>query len=209
MPLVYQHTINSHSRLGIWHITEPESFFRQQVPLLQPVAHSRKRLQHLAGRYLLRRLFPEIALETIAAAPGRKPFLPNESHHFSISHCGHHAAVIASTTQQAGIDIEIAMPKIMALAPKFLRPDEETLLQQYREILQPIAGTTLLWSAKEALFKWYARGGIDFKEHLHIQHIEGNNKEGILNAAFRKDGILQLQLPYVFFDNLVLTWVLA
>ena len=47
-----------------------------------------KRLQHLAGRYLLYALFDDFPLEEIVIADTRKPFLENEKYHFSISHCG-------------------------------------------------------------------------------------------------------------------------
>jgi len=57
LALVYQHNINETTRLAVWHITEPESFFLKKVPLKKDVSHPHKRLQHLAGRYLLSFLF--------------------------------------------------------------------------------------------------------------------------------------------------------
>jgi hypothetical protein len=57
MAIFYQHNINQHTRLGIWQLQEPEQFFLQKVPLKKEVTHPHKRLQHLAGRYLLTHLF--------------------------------------------------------------------------------------------------------------------------------------------------------
>ena len=88
MPLVYQQNINPFTKLGVWHINEPESFFISEVPLQREITHPHKRLQHLAGRYLLKALFPGFPYELIKVADTRKPFLENEAYHFSISHCG-------------------------------------------------------------------------------------------------------------------------
>jgi len=59
VPLFYQHTINATTKLGIWQIEEEESFFLAKVPLQRNITHPHKRLQHLAGRYLLQYLFPD------------------------------------------------------------------------------------------------------------------------------------------------------
>ena len=120
MPLFYQHNINETSKLAVWHITEPEEFFLRSVPLKRDVSHAQKRLQHLAGRYLLRELFPDFPLEEILIADTRKPYLADEKYHFSISHFGHYAAAIASRTSRVGVDIEKASPTIEKIRNKFL-----------------------------------------------------------------------------------------
>ena len=97
MPLFYQHNINESTKLAIWHITEAEDFFLEKVPLKRDVSHPQKRLQHLAGRYLLTELFADFPLEEILIADTRKPFLADEKYHFSISHCGQYAAAIVSS----------------------------------------------------------------------------------------------------------------
>src|SRR5438270_10925403 len=103
MPMFYQHTINDTTKLGLWHIAETESFFLQKVPLKRDITHWLKRLQHLAGRYLLQELFPGFPHHLIEIADTRKPFLPNEEYHFSISHCGEYAAAIVSKHDRVGI----------------------------------------------------------------------------------------------------------
>ncbi len=164
MPLFYQHNINPGTKLGIWHIVEPEPFFLEKVPLKKDVSHPFKRLQHLAGRWLLPLLFDDFPLEEILIADTRKPFLESERYHFSISHCGQFAAAIVSTTNRVGVDIESIRPRIRSLSHKFMGVDEE------RMIGDDISDEwlTLVWSAKESLFKWYGRGEVDFKKHMHL-----------------------------------------
>ncbi|HMO32572.1 MAG TPA: 4'-phosphopantetheinyl transferase superfamily protein [Lacibacter sp.] len=206
MPLVYQHTINNNTRLGVWRITEPETFFRERVPLLLDVKHPHKRLQHLAGRYLLAELHPGFPVNEICIADSRKPYLPDNRLHFSISHCGYFAAAIVSTKQQVGIDIEVPTATIFKIAQKFLRDEETRLLQERMSSGQLLETITLLWSAKETLFKWHGKGGIDFRKHLHVQQVTGNNEEGRISASFEKENPVTLTLDYRIFEELLLTW---
>src|SRR5258708_34348916 len=94
MPLFYQHNINEETKLGIWLIGEPESFFLEKVPLKRDVSHPFKRLQHLAGGYLLSFLFPDFPLAAIRISVSRHPFLESEKYDFTISPFGRYAETI-------------------------------------------------------------------------------------------------------------------
>lgn len=209
MPLVYQHTINSNTKLGLWRIEETEEFFLAKVPLKRDVTHPHKRLQHLAGRYLLPSLFKDFPLEEILIADTRKPFLPDEQYHFSISHCGNYAAAIASSDQRVGIDIEQPTEKIFRIIHKFLNEDEKLFLNKQMSTLQLLQLATLLWSSKEAMFKWFGDGGVDFRKHLHINSIEGNDEEGKLGCSFQKLDAVSLTVKYRFMRDLVMSWVIS
>jgi phosphopantetheinyl transferase len=209
MPLVYQHTINNNTKLGLWHIQEPEEFFLKKVPLKRDVTHPHKRFQHLAGRYLLPTLFEDFPLEEILIADTRKPFLPEEQYHFSISHCGNFAAAIASSEQRVGIDIEQPTEKIFRIIHKFLNENEKNLLDEPMGTGQLLQMATLLWSSKEAMFKWYGNGGVDFKNHMHIEAIHGTGEEGKLHCQFLKQQAIPLNIHYRFMKDLVMSWVVS
>ena len=163
MPLVYQQNINDDTKLGLWRIEEPENFFLQFVPLQKKITHPHKRLQHLAGRFLLRKLFPHFPLKLIKIAETRKPFLPGEQYHFSISHCGDYAAVIVSSKYRVGVDVEWPQQKIDIVKHKFMGTKEFTVLKMMDE-RDELFKLTMAWSIKEAIFKWYGLGQLDFKE---------------------------------------------
>ena len=208
MPLYYQQNINDTTKLAVWKITEAASFFLQKVPLLTSVAHPHKQLQHLAGRYLLPFLFPDFPLELIEIADTRKPFLPGERFHFSISHSGDYAAAIVSSTTGVGIDVEMVTPRVDRIKHKFLHPEDLEKISHLKED-QLIAQLTLLWSAKEAMFKWWGKGDIDFSEVMRIQHVD-YLQEGVMEAVFtKKDFQKNLQLPYRLTDGLSIVWVVA
>jgi phosphopantetheinyl transferase (holo-ACP synthase) len=208
MPLFYQHTINPGTKLGIWQIGEPESFFLEKVPLKKDVSHPFKRLQHLAGRYLLPLLFEDFPLEEILIADTRKPFLESERYHFSISHCGQFAAAIVSSTNRVGVDIESIKPRIRALSHKFMN-ESELGDSGNDEML------TLVWSAKESIFKWYGLGEMDFRKHMQLNgKIGGVVKEGDwlrLPFVFNKGEKIDLTVEARVFDEFALTlaWVVT
>ena len=210
MPVFFQHQINETTRLGIWKIEETEEFFKGNVPQHRDVTHPHKRLQHLAGRFLLQFLFPDFPYELIQIADTKKPFLPDEQYHFSVSHCGDYAAAIVSKDSRVGIDVEVPTEKTGRLTNKFLSEDEKKIFNihpdNYRGSISNAHLPTLLWSAKEAIFKWYGDGGVDFRQHIQLQ----NQHEGAetINCFFAKSN-QQLIIHYRHFDGLVLAWVVS
>ncbi|MBC7830149.1 MAG: 4'-phosphopantetheinyl transferase superfamily protein [Chitinophagaceae bacterium] len=210
MALFYQHTINGGTKLGIWRIEEPEEFFLEKVPLKRDVSHPYKRLQHLAGRYLLPALFEDFPLQEILIADTNKPFLEDEQYHFSISHSGNFAAAIVSDHQRVGVDIELVTPRIKIIGPKFLNDAENLFLKNYEHFPGlHLELTTILWSAKESLFKWYGEGKVDFKNHMQLDGaVSFRPNEWIdLPFLFNKDNPMQLTVSARIFDGLVLAFV--
>ena len=207
MPLVYQQNINETSRLAVWHIDEPETFFLQKVMLSNSITHPHKRLQHLAGRYLLPALFEDFPLELIKIADTRKPFLPGETFHFSISHCGDYAAAIVSKTRRVGVDIEVVSEKIQKIRDKFLTGQEQEMIRQVFG-KEDIPFLTLAWSIKESMFKWYGSGGIDFKQHLQIENITVNDNQFMAQCIFQKNEPMPLKVHGLLFNNNFLTWII-
>ena len=231
MPLVYQQNINLTTKLGVWHIAETEVFFLHAVPLQTEITHPHKRLQHLAGRYLLKELYPGFPYELIRIADTRKPFLENEAYHFSISHSGHYAAVIVSTGSRVGVDVEMVTAKVHKVKHKFLSDKElqmitavmDRQLANAKEKIfndQPYltAGRysiindqliTVAWSIKESLFKWQGSSEVDFKRHLRIENIFFKDNEGIAHCKFLKGTPIALQVHFLLFNNNCISWLVS
>lgn len=211
MPLVYQQNINPFTRLGVWHITEEENFFITSVPLQRVITHPKKRLQHLAGRLLLKELFPGFPYELIKIADTRKPFLENEAYHFSISHCDAYAAVVVSSYYRVGIDIEKITAKVENIRHKFLSAEEQQRIDELQHIQQqpPFTFLTAAWSIKESLFKWYGDGEIDFIDHLQIKEIDWQDNQGIAHCTVSKTEDTALTVHCLLFNNNCLSWILS
>ena len=200
MALFYQHTINESTKLAVWHIAETESFFTEQVPVQREITHPHKRLQHLAGRYILKHLFPEFPHHLIEIADTRKPFLANEEYHFSISHCGNYAAAIVSKDKRVGIDIELSSPKVEKIKFKFLNEVEMTTLP-----VSNLQQLTRLWSAKEAVFKWSGSADVDFREHILLDKVKWDSIEG----RFIKNHPIQITVNFSSLDELTLAYIIS
>lgn len=210
MPLVYQQNINPFTKLGVWQITEPERFFIDAVPVQREITHPHKRLQHLAGRFLLKELYPGFPYELIRIADTRKPFLENEAYHFSISHCGDYAAVMVSTANRVGVDVEWITAKAEKIKHKFLSEFEQDMIIALSEGKEELYKTylTTAWSIKESLYKWYGDGEVDFIDHLHIEKIIPGST-GTADCKVVKQQPVSLTVHFTFFNNNALSWVIS
>ena len=66
---------------------------------------------------------------------------------------------------------------------------------------------TLIWSCKEAVFKWYGSGNVDFKGHLQVQHLQTlDNKLFQTAILFTKEDRL-LGLQSLIFKELCLSFL--
>ena len=146
-------------------------------------------------------------MELIQIADTRKPFLEDEAYHFSISHCGDYAAAIVSKKNRVGVDIEIPKEKILGIGYKYL--DDQELAMFKRIQADPVYLFTMAWSVKEALFKWYGSGNVDFKEHLHINHCQLHDNEFIAQCTLRKEQHLDVKVHGLFFNGNCLTWLVT
>lgn len=212
MPMVYQQNINPHTKLGVWHIKEDESFFTEQVSVQRSITHPHKRLQHLAGRFLLKELYPNFPYELIRIADTRKPFLENEAYHFSISHCGDYAAVIVSSENRVGVDVELISNKVEKVKHKFLSPGEQLMIARAfngQPADEQVKLLTLAWSVKESLYKWYGNGEMDFIEHLHINNITSNYNSGVAHCEISKTERVCLTVHFLFFNNNYISWLVS
>lgn len=216
MPLFYQHNINDSTKLAVWRITESEDFFSEKVSVQKEITHPHKRIQHLAGRYLLQILDADFPFHLIEIAESKKPLLSNGKFHFSISHCGDFAAAIISESNFVGIDVELVSPKIELVKARFLSPPELNLAATKSVELQiPNYGLptlnhhllTLFWSSKESIFKWYGKGQLSFKNNMKLNELYFKNNQGFINANFIKDERVDLKIEFKFFENLCLAWV--
>ncbi len=204
MPVFFQQDIDEATKLAIWKIEEDEAFFTKKVNVQREITHAHKRLQHLAGRYLLKSLYPDFPVALIQIADTRKPFLHDEAYHFSISHCGDYAAVIVSSKKKVGIDIEKPTEIISRIKNKFLNEEE---LSSFNECAT-IQFLTLIWSCKEAVFKWYGQGNVDFRKHILIEKINYEKQPMITSEIlFTKSTGIHLQVQSFMYEELCLSWI--
>jgi len=174
--------------LLIWEVKESIDFFLSALELnddelalaQQKYTHSSALLDWASSRYALQTLFQQPMRAFQRNAKG-KLFLPHQSDHLSISHSGTYAGVVRATVP-VGIDIQIPTPKLARIATKYI---DAARLEQLRAHRHYDDYLHIYWGIKEALFKAYGEGALQYIEHLHIESFDWQD-EGRLIAKIEK-----------------------
>ncbi len=90
-----------------------------------------------------------------------RPFL-NDDKHISITHSFEFAAVLISDLE-AGVDIEINREKIVNIQHRFVNTEVDSLSDE--DLVKQL---TVIWGAKESMYKTYPYGGLSFHNHIGI-----------------------------------------
>ncbi|MFD1315267.1 4'-phosphopantetheinyl transferase superfamily protein [Namhaeicola litoreus] len=90
-----------------------------------------------------------------------KPFL-QDGKYISITHSHNFSGIVVSD-HEVGIDIEKNRPKIVNIQDKFVNTEVDSLSDE--DLVKQL---TVVWGAKEAMYKMYPFGGMSFKQHIAI-----------------------------------------
>ena len=182
MPLykTIQHSANT--KILIWKITESLEELSNSIilePLNQERVTSMKSTVHKCAFLSVRKLLQEInhTDSDLYYDQFGKPHLKNENF-ISITHSHQFSALIISN-KKVGIDIELQREKILSIANKF---SLETLNQNHKE--NYIKKLTVIWGAKEAIFKIKNETGISFKNHIQVNPFELTENKTIASLNF-------------------------
>ena len=184
MPLHQRVNIDEQTQILIWHIEEPLEQLKKDLKLVKADEirlQKRKILSHQKEFLASRRLLLEagIPLHFLIHDPNGIPRLES-GQQLSISHTKTLAG-IALGPKPLGIDIEVFRPKIRRIATRFLHADETFVLNGD----QVIEKLTLIWTAKEALYKALNQKGIIFSEQLLVTPFQWGDKKGSAKVFFQ------------------------
>ncbi len=159
-------------------------------------------LHWLASRVLLAACFPNSQV-ILHKDERNKPMLEVDGlpYFVSISHAHHYACVLLSKTQKVGVDIEKIDERVNRVRTKFLRPDEY-FFGDTESAIYP----TIIWSAKESLYKHYGLKELDFKAHLRILPFTYDDAVLEITGVVSKPTPHNQLLAVRCFDNCVLTY---
>ncbi|MHA4893499.1 4'-phosphopantetheinyl transferase family protein [Pedobacter sp. PWIIR3] len=213
MPVVFNKNIDEDTILAVWKIEETEE---QLISGLQLKKHeldviasfnSGKRLLHwLSTRVLLRTMLNTSEYINCQMDEHGKPYLPNLGYHISLSHSYDYASVIVGKTRKVGVDIELIKHKIKTIKHKFLSDLE---LAQ-KQIGDNVNGLYVCWCAKEAIYKWHGKKGLEFKQHIHIQPFKLKERGELTAAVELPEANRQLTVHYFkMADDYMLGYVVA
>jgi 4'-phosphopantetheinyl transferase len=199
MPVVFSKKIDDQTILSVWKIEETEAELlsglqlkEHELQIIDTLSTGKRALHWLSTRLLLRTMLNTADYIDCQMDEHGKPYLVNSDTHISLSHSYDYAAVMISKDKKVGVDIELIKMKIKSIKHKFLSDLE---LAQ-KQIGDNINGLYVCWCAKEAIYKWHGKKGLEFRQHIHIKPFKLKN-EGVLNAVVElPEGMQALTVNY-------------
>jgi 4'-phosphopantetheinyl transferase len=130
--------------------------------MLQTMKAPKRRKEWIASRQLLCRIRQGYSIHYTAH---RKPYLSPSGIGFSISHSSVYAGIALSDTHgNIAIDIETVQERVANVAPKFMNEAEAASAAGSSYLKY----CTVIWCAKEAIYKITENGSLDFSKHYQI-----------------------------------------
>lgn len=167
MSLVLKRNIDPHTTLAIWKMEETtDELLKAAIPIPEHLHNEQRQREWISSRLLLKEIAPQssITYNTFGA-----PQLSN-GYAISISHSPSYCCMLVSK-KKAAIDLELITTKAERVSAKFMHQEEQSLI--YDNVEQ----STLIWCAKECLFKLHQKGNLIFKEDLRIHRITTSTLE--------------------------------
>ncbi|MBC7382524.1 MAG: 4'-phosphopantetheinyl transferase superfamily protein [Bacteroidia bacterium] len=209
MPIFLQKKIEPDILLALWHITETNAelknllskdFFERDMHLKMDNAAAS---HYLASRVLLNQQFKDVPVH-LHKNKFNKPLLELSGipYHVSITHSHHFAGIILSKNLEVGMDLEKTDERINRVAHKFMNEKEVSFAGKEDQVVEK----TIIWSAKETLYKIYGEKELDFKLHLHIKKFVLNTQGSIQTVIKKDDYIGHFNVYYKCFKEFILTY---
>lgn len=140
---------------------------------------SKKETEDAGKQALIHSLFPD-EVNTWSYEESGKPYFNFRPEALSFSHSADVIACQISKTITCGIDVQHYREKIIRVAEKYLNEKELQFISVVPET-DKIKTLTAMWSCKEALYKMYGKGFIDYINRFSIQPFEP--KSGMVTAT--------------------------
>ncbi|WP_047247154.1 4'-phosphopantetheinyl transferase family protein [Maribacter thermophilus] len=169
MPVYKTITVNKDTSIAIWKVEETEEFLSKGIRLCKKcqirydgMKSEMHRRAFLSIRHLLA-LYGYVDHDLFYDEVG-KPHL-RDGNFISITHSHNFTAIIISKREEVGIDIEMQREKILRIAHKFTPFEEYKSLANVEAVIRKL---TIVWGAKESLYKIYGQQGISFLHHIIV-----------------------------------------
>ena len=206
MPLYKTITPNANTTVFIWKIEASFDELSEEIELTQ---RSKKRLFsmkseiHQRGFLSIRHLLKEAGYtdHDLYYDTKGKPHL-SDGKYISITHSFTFSALIISTIP-VGIDVEMNREKIRIIQHKFVNFERGFINKDDDYVAQ----LTVIWGAKESLYKIYPHGGLTFKNDIDINSfaIADKRTTGYIKAL---DWDKQYDIRYEQIENFTLVYAL-
>ena len=192
------------SIIGVWKVAENEDSLWELIDdrfrdeKLLNIQNDKNRILGIAVRVLLSKILNDydIPCGNLKKDEYGKPYLEDSDYSVSFSHTKNFVAVILSKNNFIGIDIETKMNQAFRIKSKFLSAKELI------EVKNNERKATILWSAKEAIYKAYGKKELIFKKDMQLETWQKENLE--INFSKIDQNII---VEYQNMEDYILTYI--
>lgn len=207
MPLYKTITVNPHTKVFIWKIEESFDVLSEGINLTKNCANrvlNMKSDLHRRGFMSIRHL---MALEgftdhDLYYDENGKPHLTGDKH-ISITHSFNFSAIIISDIE-VGIDIEMQRHKILRIAHKFTPLKAYKIFANEDALMRKL---TIVWCAKESLYKSFAEKGVSFLENIYVEEFMLDDYKTTATVTF-EDKTQKYDVDYLEFEGFTCAYAL-
>ncbi|OCK43273.1 4-phosphopantetheinyl transferase [Tenacibaculum soleae] len=178
MPVHKTLTVNETTKVLIWKIEESFEDLADGITLTQRSSDRLNNMKsdlHRRGFLSVRHLLNKVGYTDADLVYDEfgKPHL-KDGKFISITHSFTFSGIIISDDKPVGIDIEKQRDKILKIAHKF------TPIEAYKSIANHdalVSKLTIVWGAKESLYKIYGKKKLLFLNHIYIEDFSFETNE--------------------------------
>lgn len=207
MPLYKTITVNPTTKVLIWKVEESFEELSKNIELTENCqlrVNNMKSDIHRRGFMSIRHLMKMEGYSDhdLYYDDFGKPHLKDEKY-ISITHSFNYTAIIISH-QEVGIDIEKQRDKIIRIAHKF------TPIEEYKTIANDdalVRKLTIVWCAKESLFKSFAEKGVSFLQHIDVHDFDFDTQKTFASVTYG-DREKLYEIDFLEFDGFTCAYAL-
>ncbi|MEM7379588.1 MAG: 4'-phosphopantetheinyl transferase superfamily protein [Bacteroidota bacterium] len=208
MPLYKKISVKQGVTAYVWKVTEPENELASEVSLTDVCQHRMDGMKselHRRAFLSIRHLLKGIGYTDfdLYYDDFGKPHLKDGSF-ISISHSHEFTGISVSTEEEGGLDLEKQRDKILRIAHKFTPIEEYRTIANTAALIQKL---TIVWGAKESLYKIYATPGLSFLHHIYINDFAMTSRE-INGEIFYKGKKSNYDISFLEFEGFTCVYAL-
>ncbi|MDY7394788.1 4'-phosphopantetheinyl transferase superfamily protein [Aureibaculum sp. 2210JD6-5] len=187
MPLYKTLKVNETTKVLIWKIEESIEILNEGIELTENCQNrvdGMKSELHKRGFMSIRHLLAEAGYvdSDLYYDELGKPHL-KDGNYISITHSFTFTGIIISKSKLVGIDIEKQRDKIVRIAHKFTTVDDYKNIENEHELVRKL---TIVWGAKESLYKIYEQEGLSFLQHIYVDDFTLEDTETTATITYKK-----------------------
>lgn len=173
----------------------------EELNKYRQISNPKRKCEFLSIRKTIQFIYDDE--EHIVYTQHGKPNLAISGHKISISHSQGLLGILLHPTIEVGLDLQHATPKIFRIKNRFLSLKEldDTHNNEWQMLTY--------WCAKEALYKFYSKGNVEFNVNLRIDPFELENEGFFTGHIHMPDMNTEIPLGYQRIDDTMAVYTIA